>query len=414
MEKLRNVWRETPQIIAATAALASGILIHAFSLLHFLHNHDSVWQQMSGYGAGVESGRWMLSLLGDVAEKLGFSYSLPVFNGVGFLILLACAAGLAVSVLRIRGKISAALLGMLFTAFPSVTSVMFYKFTAVYYGLGLFLAVLAAWVCYRGRWGIVLAAVCVACSMGIYQAYVPVTISLIVLLLLKQALVGEESALEILFRGLYGCGALLLGVVLYFCALKGCLLLYHTQLNDYQGINQMGQISLSQIPELLVRTYRTFLLLPAEDSWGHCQYRHSESGVFPSGTAWPGNGRWHCCSKNSQVVQPGDCSVPLRGFSGGSEFHYHHVPGRADSYPDGLWICLGSCCAGGLCRRFSESDFPKKKPAACPSCVCADGGFDLLLWVRGECPLQRHVLCQPTGRKLLFRSGYPGPDDRGI
>lgn len=268
MQSIQGWMKERPARMAMAAALLSGMLVHAFCLFHFLHNHDSVWQQISGYGVGVESGRWLLSLLGDVVEKLGFSYSLPVFNGVGFLILLACAAGLAVSMLRIRGKISAALLGMLFTAFPSVTSVMFYKFTAVYYGLGLFLAVLAAWVCYRGRWGIVLAAVCVACSMGIYQAYVPVTISLIVLLLLKQALTGEESALEILFRGLYGCGALLLGVVLYFCALKGCLVLYHTQLNDYQGINQMGQISLSQIPELLVRTYWTFLLLPAEDTWG--------------------------------------------------------------------------------------------------------------------------------------------------
>ena len=268
MQSIQGWMKERPARMAMAAALLSGTLVHAFCLFHFLHNHDSIWQQISGYGVGVESGRWLLSLLGDVMEKLGFSYSLPVFNGVGFLILLACAAGLAVSVLRIHGKISAVLLGMLFTAFPSVTSVMFYKFTAVYYGLGLFLAVLAAWVCYRGRWGIVLAAVCVACSMGIYQAYVPLTISLIVLLLLKQALVGEDSALEILFRGLYGCGALLLGVVLYFCALKGCLLLYHTQLNDYQGINQMGQISLSQMPELLVRTYRTFLLLPAEDTWG--------------------------------------------------------------------------------------------------------------------------------------------------
>ena len=185
MQSIQGWMKERPARMAMAAALLSGTLVHAFCLFHFLHNHDSIWQQISGYGVGVESGRWMLSLLGDVVEKLGFSYSLPVLNGVGFLILLACAAGLAVSVLRINGKISAVLLGMLFTAFPSVTSVMFYKFTAVYYGLGLFLAVLAAWVCYRGRWGIVLAAVCVACSMGIYQAYVPVTISLIVLLLLK-------------------------------------------------------------------------------------------------------------------------------------------------------------------------------------------------------------------------------------
>lgn len=268
MEKVWRSWVKTPEITAAAAALASGTLVHSFNLFHLIDNHDSIWQQVSGYGAGVELGRWLLSLMGDVMERLGFGYSLPVISGLAFLILLACAAGLMVSVLQIRGRGNAALLGMLFTAFPSVTSVMFYKFTTVYYGLAVLLAVLAAWICYRGRWGIVLAAVCVACSMGIYQAYVPLTISLMVLLLLKQTLNQEKTVPELIFRGLYGCEALLLGVVLYFCALKACLLLYHTQLTSYQGVDQMGQLSLSQLPKLLASTYRTFLLLPVEDVWG--------------------------------------------------------------------------------------------------------------------------------------------------
>ena len=258
--------KKTPAFYGAAWALGAGALIHLFGLVNVLHNHDNIWQQTSGYGAGVELGRWMLSLMGDAMEKLGFGYNLPQVNGLLYLAMLACAAGLAVSFLRVRGKASAAMIGILFVVFPSVTAVLFYKFTTFYYGIAVFLAVLAAWLLFTGnRWRILLSALCVACSMGIYQAYAPLTISLVVLRLLKDTLTREEPVSGEIRQGLRACAALILGVVLYFAGLKAALILYHAQLSTYQGVDQMGQISLGELPALLVQTYRAVFLLPLED-----------------------------------------------------------------------------------------------------------------------------------------------------
>ena len=108
-------------------------------------------------------------------------------------------------------------------------------------------------------------ALCVACSMGIYQAYAPLTISLVVLRLLKDTLTREEPVSGEIRQGLRACAALILGVVLYFAGLKAALILYHAQLSTYQGVDQMGQISLGELPALLVQTYRAVFLLPLED-----------------------------------------------------------------------------------------------------------------------------------------------------
>ncbi|MBQ3194505.1 MAG: glucosyltransferase domain-containing protein [Oscillospiraceae bacterium] len=253
---------------AVQAALLAGFVTHLFGLVNIMHNNDDIWQQPMGYGTGLSSGRWLLTILGDFQMRLGLGYNLSVVNGVLFLAMIAVTAGIVVSVFRIQNTVRAGIIGILFAVFPSVTSVLFFKYTTITYGIAILLSVLAVWVLKYRRFGLLLSALCTACGLGIYQAYVPITITMMVLLMIQQVLEGTSDFWQVVRRGLYYCAALILGLVVYFGLLKLCLAVYGTELSDYQGVNNMGVISLGTLPGLVLRAFKDFCKMPLYDYCG--------------------------------------------------------------------------------------------------------------------------------------------------
>ena len=261
-------WKQTPEFTAVVSALVYGMLVHLFALTNILNNHDNIASQPGGYGMGVDMGRWFLEVLGRLFDKVGLNYNLPSINGVIYIALLAAAAALLVSALKIRSKISAALIGALFVAFPTVTVTMIYRYTAMFYGISAVMAVLAVWVLGRFRGSLPVSVVLIGLSMGIYQAYVPLTIALFVLQLICEGLRGEADGKRLVLHGLYDCLALVLGLGLYFVGMKVSVAVYGMTLVDYQGISTMGSISAGQIPQLVINALKAVLLLPVRDYCG--------------------------------------------------------------------------------------------------------------------------------------------------
>lgn len=261
-------WKQTPEFTAVVSALVYGMLVHLFALTNILNNHDNIASQPGGYGMGVDMGRWFLEVLGRLFDKVGLNYNLPSINGVIYIALLAAAAALLVSALKIRSKISAALIGALFVAFPTVTVTMIYRYTAMFYGISAVMAVLAVWVLGRFRGSLPVSVVLIGLSMGIYQAYVPLTIALFVLQLIREGLLGEADGKKLVLHGLYDCLALVLGLGLYFVGMKVSVAMYGMTLVDYQGISTMGSISAGQIPQLVINALKAVLLLPVRDYCG--------------------------------------------------------------------------------------------------------------------------------------------------
>ena len=261
---------QTPEWMAWIGALISGIAAHAFALVNILHNYDNILQQPKGYGAGITSGRWLLTVLGDFCQNiLGMGYNLPVINGLMYLVLIALSAAAVVRILKIRRKISAVLVGCLMATFPTVAATMVFRYTAPYYGLSLLLSVLAVYFADKRRYGIFLSAFCLSLSMGLYQAYPPMTIALFVLILMRDSMEEDAKLQELILRGVRYCAALILGVVLYFLFLKLCLAAYsingEVRLDSYQGINTMGQISLSRLPGLILKAWFSAALFSVMD-----------------------------------------------------------------------------------------------------------------------------------------------------
>ena len=269
MVKIQKFLR-TPQGIGFVSALCCGVVTHGFALVNVLHNYDNILQQPKGLGVGILFGRWLLSALGDFNDVVfDLNYNLPLVNGLAFLLFIALSTAVLIDVLKIKRTGCAIFVGCLMATFPTVGATMAFRYTAPYYGLALLLAVLAAWVADRKRWGWLLSALLLTLSMGLYQAYPPVTISLFVLVLMRDALDEQAQLKPLIFRGLRYCASLLLAVAAYFVMLKVVMAAYSSHLTvslqDYQGVSTMGQISLRELPFLIKQAWLSAVLFPVHD-----------------------------------------------------------------------------------------------------------------------------------------------------
>ena len=91
--------------------------------------------------------------------------------------------------------------------------------------------------------------------------------ALFLLILLRRGCDGQAPVLPLLLNGLRFLAVLALGLSLYMLILR--LLLAHggEVLNDYQRIDQMGKIVLSELPAMFAATYRDFFALPFREHY---------------------------------------------------------------------------------------------------------------------------------------------------
>ena len=270
---------KTPQGTAFISAFICGIAVHLFSMMNVMENLDTLFETPRGFGAGLSSGRWALEVLGRIANRLWGIYRMPSVNGFMFVLFVAIAAALAVTVLKLRRHMSAALCGALFIVFPCAVSTLLFYFTSQFYGFAILLAVFSAWVLVkpiciprRGKDGQISAKPsyvltfmfsggAMAVSLGIYQAYFPLAASLLVLSLIGDCLRGEDSFSVIMRRALYYLANLAVGMLLYFILLRLALAFSSTGLTNYKGISSIGHISSGLLPFLLKYTRVAFFLL---------------------------------------------------------------------------------------------------------------------------------------------------------
>ena len=253
--------------IPLLSALLFGFAAHMFAFTNKLVNADEV-ESLFGKGATVTSGRWGLE-----AVKLIFpDLSMPWLYGVVSLILLAVSACLIIRLFEIKSPLMQILLAGMITAFPSQTGVFCFMFTSSAYALSFLLSVLCVWLFVKG--GLrrsFAAALCLALSLSIYQAYVALTAALFVLCVVKRCMDGEGSAWEALLFALRALGMMLLSLVLYGFVSALVFRFGGAQFNDYvrDNVNEAGipgRIRMAYDFLFYTLSYREFALISGEAS----------------------------------------------------------------------------------------------------------------------------------------------------
>lgn len=243
-----------------------GILTYTYFFASNLFNPDSISNTPSGYGAGLTSGRWLLWLLGEFIGKVWGRFNVPMFNGIISILILSVTSCIIVNILEIKNKWLSACLGAITIVFPSIASTMFYSFTVGYYSLAIFFVIFGILLIKKINYiGLIFASVLFSFSLGIYQAYYPLCLSVIILLLIKMCLDEKYGYKEIIIYGIKFIVAIIMGYILYRVTLQTLLNINNMGLTNYQGISDMGKIDLALIPRQILSIYSSIVKLPIRE-----------------------------------------------------------------------------------------------------------------------------------------------------
>lgn len=240
-------------------ALIVGILAHGMALFNEYAIGDTTFY-LFDVGATLTSGRWFLHFMGQAVHYVfDGKYAVPLLIGVVSLLFLSASSYLIIELMDLKKTSSWVFTTAVIILFPTVVSAFLYPFTAAYYVFAILLSTLGVYIICRRRRvdGFALGVVLLSCAVGTYQAYASYIIALFVLVFIKEVEKSdEERFLPYFQKALYFIFAIVAFMGLYFLLTKLSLQYYHLQLDDYQGINTMGQ---DGIGVYLARTKYAFL-----------------------------------------------------------------------------------------------------------------------------------------------------------
>ncbi len=214
------------------ASVIVGLIAHLYKITGWLPNWDSLVFRYDAQNM-LSLGRWFL----PVACAFSSFYDLPFLNGILAIIFHAFGAICICKMLDIKKNTTAFLIGALVTSFPAVTSVMMYNYVADGYSIAYFMSCLAAVFMTDKKPRYVLAACLIMLSSAIYQAYITVTIMLVILHLFDELVFAKKDAVYLIKKSLAYFVTGIAGMVLYYIILTVLLNATGTALLDYQGLN---------------------------------------------------------------------------------------------------------------------------------------------------------------------------------
>ena len=235
-------------------ALTVGLFAHLYKITNWLPNWDSLVFRYDSQNM-ISLGRWFLA----VCCSLSSFYDLPFLNGITAIVFHALGAVCICRMLNVQKKITAGLVGALIVSFPTVTSVMMYNYVADGYAISFFLSTLAALYMTKEKPNYLVASLLIALSAGIYQAYINVTIMLVLLYLIDEMTFKNVSFRVVLKKCAYMLLSGILGVALYAIILKILLGIFSVELLDYQGANATASLSNIDLLASLYVIKETFL-----------------------------------------------------------------------------------------------------------------------------------------------------------
>jgi len=235
------------------AALFIGLFAHFYRITNWLPNWDSLVFRYDEQNM-TSMGRWLL----PVVCSFSSFYDLPFLNGVIAIIFHALGGVCICKIFNVKRKITAGLIGAVIVSFPTVTSVMMYAYVADGYAIAFFLSTLASVYMTKEKPKLVIPAILIALSAGIYQAYITVTITLVLLHLIDELIFKKVSFGTVLKKSSKMLLVGLCGVILYAVILKVILGIFSVELLDYQGANQTASLSNIDILASLYVVKETF------------------------------------------------------------------------------------------------------------------------------------------------------------
>lgn len=248
-KNIKKEWK-----IAFLSAFFLGLLIHLPAWIQDVPNHDGLASVYFDQNM-ITSGRWFLT----VACGLSSYFTLPWLIGLLSLVWLSITAVLLVELLQVTRTEWIVVISGLLVSFPALASTYAYIFTADGYMLALLLAVLAVLLTKKYPKGFLAGGICLAFSLGTYQAYLSFCMLLCMYVLVQEFLEDKPvkskitSVIKYLGMGILGAG-------LYFVILQLLLKIQGKVLDTYQGISDMTAVGGTSLTAAIRKMYEDFVI----------------------------------------------------------------------------------------------------------------------------------------------------------
>lgn len=226
------------------SAFIWGIIAHGFMIFNKISFHDDAFCLYS-VGQRYGLGRWMLALLGNLWMWIfgGTNYSIPVFAGIISIGLIAVSCCLICEMFKIKSHLVQIIVSGLFVSCPVITALFGFMFTAPYYMIALLMSILSAWTLskhkYDKRYSI-LGILILCCTIGIYQSYLAVTLSLLLSLMIIELFEENIQWKDFLKKGFYYIFCSGFALILYLIINKIVLKALNYSLVEYDGMSRLG------------------------------------------------------------------------------------------------------------------------------------------------------------------------------
>lgn len=265
MLQAEEKWRKISSIAKLTfvATMLVGFFSHIVVITNFILNHDSLFSLYRGMANRIYLGRWCDRIFSVLTGEI-LQPAICVSFGI---IFIAISAAIIVRYLEIQSKFLAIAIGAGMVLFPTVASTNTYYLVSLTYFGSLLLATLGVYCADRGRKGVFLSVLLLTLSLGTYQAYISFAAGVFVLRIILDLLNGSPAK-ACLRKGLKYIGLLLVSILSYYLILKIILITTNAKMTNYRGLSNMDNISILNIPTLIVNAYTKVIAFFLFDQYG--------------------------------------------------------------------------------------------------------------------------------------------------
>jgi hypothetical protein len=213
-----------------------------------VYQDDVTWQ--------IALGRFLHPLY---FELRGHIYT-PALVGFLALIFIGISVYIILRLFAIKNKLLIVLTSGVLTVNTTITLInATYIHDIDIYALSLLLSVASVYICRNVKYGMLLGAPLILCSLALYQAFLQVAVFLYMLLAVVD-LLQNKDARQVFKDGLRAIGSLLLGLISYYITLKVVLRLTGVALrNGYNGLTEVGNYDgIQSVISAIKTTYVNF------------------------------------------------------------------------------------------------------------------------------------------------------------
>lgn len=235
-----------------------GFLAHAFFMFNKISNHDDVDGLADTWDA-FQSGRWGLEGINRLTRLLyGSNISVSWLNIFVSILIIAFSSILLVKIFDVESTFICCIIGGTLVTFPSMISAVMYCHSTPHYSFSIFLVILASFLTVKksGKFYLGASIVLSILSMSIYQAYISICVSILVIDVLF-GLKRESAVKKQLLKGIKYIFVLMTSVAGYIVVTKMLVKMLKWPLLSYQNLNSMGAISFNGILVGILQSYKS-------------------------------------------------------------------------------------------------------------------------------------------------------------